>query len=182
MFQTLFLSKNSYFFLAIKLFSIILIVSNISSIDAKIKGLCRDSFLFACFHTKRIACFLIRFSSLAKDLLLVTVATQSTDGFQRFNRSVNIYGLKLNVLGLNQPWKGGDVARKPGGGQKIILLREFLETIRDQNDLVILFTDSYDVIINGDRKDILKKFHSFDARIVFSAEKYCWPDSSLAVC
>ncbi|KAI7697685.1 Multifunctional procollagen lysine hydroxylase and glycosyltransferase LH3 [Sarcoptes scabiei] len=153
MFQTLFLSKNSYFFLAIKLFSIILIVSNISSIDAKIK---------------------------AKDLLLVTVATQSTDGFQRFNRSVNIYGLKLNVLGLNQPWKGGDVARKPGGGQKIILLREFLETIRDQNDLVILFTDSYDVIINGDRKDILKKFHSFDARIVFSAEKYCWPDSSLA--
>ncbi|KPM08141.1 endothelin-converting enzyme 2-like protein 2 [Sarcoptes scabiei] len=79
-----------------------------------------------------------------------------------------------------KPWKGGDVARKPGGGQKIILLREFLETIRDQNDLVILFTDSYDVIINGDRKDILKKFHSFDARIVFSAEKYCWPDSSLA--
>lgn len=31
------------------------------------------------------------------NLVVVTVATQITEGFLRFNRSVNLYGLKLEV-------------------------------------------------------------------------------------
>ena len=29
--------------------------------------------------------------------------------------------------------------------------------------------------------DILEKFHKFNARVVFSAEGFCWPDKTLAV-
>lgn len=35
--------------------------------------------------------------SLGKELVIVTVATHATDGFHRFNRSINLYGLKLEV-------------------------------------------------------------------------------------
>lgn len=32
----------------------------------------------------------------------------------------------------------------------------------------------------GSPTDILNQFHAMDARVVFSAEPYCWPDQSLA--
>ncbi|KAH9399042.1 Procollagen-lysine,2-oxoglutarate 5-dioxygenase 1 [Tyrophagus putrescentiae] len=116
-------------------------------------------------------------------LVVVTVATHITDGFQRFNRSVHLYGLKLEVLGLHQEWKGGDIARLPGGGQKIRLLKKYLESVSTQSDLVVLFTDSYDVIMSapGGPEEILARFRAFEpARVVFSSEKYCWPDPKLA--
>ena len=37
---------------------------------------------------------------------------------------------------------------------------------------------SYDVIFSGLLVDIVKQFKKFNARIVFSAEEYCWPDKS----
>lgn len=40
---------------------------------------------------------------------------------------------------------------------------------------------SYDVIFAVGKDEILEKFKAFDCSIVFSAEGYCWPDSSLAV-
>lgn len=86
------------------------------------------------------------------------------------------------VLGLNQEWKGGDITRSPGGGQKIRLFKKYLESVSTQKNLVILFTDSYDVILNGGPSEILTRFRSFDnSKVVFSSEKYCWPDPSLAV-
>lgn len=41
---------------------------------------------------------------------------------------------------------------------------------------------SYDVVLTGGADDILEKFRKFDARVVFSAEGYLWPDRSLEVC
>lgn len=43
--------------------------------------------------------------------------------------------------------------------------------------LLIIF--SYDVIVTSGEEEILNDFKSFNANVVFSAEKYCWPDSSL---
>jgi hypothetical protein len=40
---------------------------------------------------------------------------------------------------------------------------------------------SYDVIINGKEKQILDLFDQFKARVVFSAESFCWPDATLEV-
>lgn len=95
-----------------------------------------------------------------------------------------LFSLKTQVLGLHQEWKGGDIARLPGGGQKIRLLKKYLKSVSTQSDLVVLFTDSYDVIMSapGGPEEILARFRAFEpARVVFSSEKYCWPDPKLAV-
>lgn len=39
---------------------------------------------------------------------------------------------------------------------------------------------SYDVIFLGDLSTIVERFLDTDARVLFSAEAYCWPDKSLA--
>ncbi|XP_022258413.1 procollagen-lysine,2-oxoglutarate 5-dioxygenase 2-like, partial [Limulus polyphemus] len=113
-------------------------------------------------------------------LLVVTVATSETEGFQRFMSSAKLYGYQVEVLGLNEPWEGGDVLRYPGGGQKVNLLRNEMEKHKDKDDLVILFTDSYDVIFTDGPQEILKKFYKSKAKVLFSAEGFCWPDESLA--
>ena len=114
------------------------------------------------------------------DLRVFAVATESTPGFERFNRSLDVNGLRGEILGFGSEWKGGDVTRGPGGGQKILLFRDALKRFKDDDNMIVLFTDSYDVIITAGAEDILTSFESFKADIVFSAEPFCWPDSSLA--
>ena len=79
---------------------------------------------------------------------------------------------------MGDEWKGGDMS-KPGGGFKINLLKEELANHKDNKNLIIMFTDSYDVLLLAGKKEILKKFKSFEAKVVFGAEDFCWPDSSL---
>ena len=45
-----------------------------------------------------------------------------------------------------------------------------------------MFTDAYDVLLLEDGSTILGKFktHFPEARVVFSAEPFCWPDVNLA--
>lgn len=38
---------------------------------------------------------------------------------------------------------------------------------------------SYDVIFLSDLESIVQKFKTFEARVLFSAEGFCWPDKSL---
>lgn len=87
--------------------------------------------------------------------------------------------VSLQVLGMGQEWLGGDM-NYAGGGYKVNLLKKELEEHKDKPNLVILFTDAYDVIFTGDDKEILAKFNEFDAKIVFGAEGFCWPKESLA--
>lgn len=44
----------------------------------------------------------------------------------------------------------------------------------------LLCSSSYDVIFLGGLSTIVERFLDTDARILFSAEGYCWPDKSLA--
>ncbi|MBI5273952.1 MAG: hypothetical protein HY860_02725 [Chlamydiales bacterium] len=48
------------------------------------------------------------------------------------------------------------------------------------DDDVLLFVDAFDVVILQDKQTILDLFFSFHHPIVFGAEKYCFPDQSLA--
>ena len=69
-----------------------------------------------------------------------------------------------------------------GGGQKINILRENLARYKNDKKKVILFTDSYDVILTQTPDFLLSKFETFkSARIVFGAEDFCWPDKALQV-
>uniref|UniRef100_A0A1B6LRI1 procollagen-lysine 5-dioxygenase n=1 Tax=Graphocephala atropunctata TaxID=36148 RepID=A0A1B6LRI1_9HEMI len=114
-----------------------------------------------------------------EDFLLLTVATEETDGYSRFIRSTEVYNVPTKVLGMGQQWEGGDM-KSTGGGHKVLMLRDALKPFSSDSNKVIMFTDSYDVVVLGPPSDILEQFHTLDARLVFGAEQNCWPDQSLA--
>ncbi|XP_030072049.1 procollagen-lysine,2-oxoglutarate 5-dioxygenase 2 isoform X2 [Microcaecilia unicolor] len=113
-------------------------------------------------------------------LLVLTVATKKTDGFQRFKQSAKHFNYTVKVLGEGEEWKGGGAANSIGGGQKVRLLKKALASYAGQEDLLILFTDSYDVIFAGDPEELLKKFQEAHHKVIFAAEGLVWPDKRLA--
>lgn len=54
---------------------------------------------------------------------------------------------------MGEAWKGGEVGRSIGGGQKVKLLKKAMEDLADQEDLVVLSVDRYSYL-----KIILKLF------------------------
>uniref|UniRef100_A0A7N9AMV3 procollagen-lysine 5-dioxygenase n=1 Tax=Mastacembelus armatus TaxID=205130 RepID=A0A7N9AMV3_9TELE len=115
-----------------------------------------------------------------KNLLVITAATEETDGFSRFMRTAKEFNYTVKVLGLGQDWKGGDVARTVGGGQKVRWLKKELIKHSEKKDMVVMFVDSYDVIFASGPGELLSKFSRLGHRVVFSAEGFCWPDQRLA--
>ncbi|KAM6978085.1 procollagen-lysine,2-oxoglutarate 5-dioxygenase 2 isoform 2-T2 [Aplochiton taeniatus] len=95
-------------------------------------------------------------------------------------QSANYFNYTVKVLGLGEEWKGGDVGHSIGGGQKVRLLKEAMESLADQEDLVVLSVDSYDLIFAGGPKEILRKFQQANHKVLFSAEGLIWPDKRLA--
>lgn len=114
------------------------------------------------------------------ELLVLTVATQATDGFQRFLKSADRHGLNVTVLGMGDMWRGGDLACCQGGGQKVSLLRAALQTLTSDYDGLVMVVDSYDVVFVGGATELVKAFQKLDANVVFSAESFCWPNPALA--
>lgn len=84
--------------------------------------------------------------------------------------------IDLNI-GKNIIWRGGTM-EGPGGGQKINLMKEYLSTVDE--DTIVMFVDGYDTFIAASREEILSRYLGFNKDIVFSAEKTCWPDQSMA--
>uniref|UniRef100_A0A7N6BBF7 procollagen-lysine 5-dioxygenase n=1 Tax=Anabas testudineus TaxID=64144 RepID=A0A7N6BBF7_ANATE len=115
-----------------------------------------------------------------ENLLVITVATEETDGFLRFMRTAREFNYTVKTLGLGEEWKGGDVARTVGGGQKVRWLKKELLKHSEDKDMVIMFVDSYDVIFASGPEELLSKFTRLGHRVVFSAEGFCWPDQKLA--
>ncbi|XP_014782723.1 multifunctional procollagen lysine hydroxylase and glycosyltransferase LH3 [Octopus bimaculoides] len=128
-----------------------------------------------------ILCALLDLYMVAcQELLIVTIATKETDGFRRFMKSCNKYKLKVSVVGMGTKWEGGDMDMGVGGGHKINLLKDELKQYSDRKDLIIMFTDSYDVVFTNGSEDILSKYKKLGSRVVFAAEGFCWPDHTLA--
>ena len=117
--------------------------------------------------------------NVRKDVILVSVATDFNDAVKRYIDTSRKYGFDPIILGLNKQWKGGNMAAGMGGGQKVNMLREFLKTV-DNNKLVI-FTDSYDVIANNHINVMIENYKKYyNDKIVFGSEKSCWPNRGLA--
>ncbi|XP_006637768.2 procollagen-lysine,2-oxoglutarate 5-dioxygenase 2 isoform X1 [Lepisosteus oculatus] len=113
-------------------------------------------------------------------LLVLTVATQETDGFLRFMQTAKYLNYTVKVLGRGEEWKGGDVGKSIGGGQKVRLLKEAMQEFAEQEDLVVMAIDSYDVIFAGGPEELLKKFQQANHKVLFAAEGLIWPDKRLA--
>lgn len=88
----------------------------------------------------------------------------------------NLSDIDINV-GKGVSWRGGTM-QGPGGGQKINLMKQYLSSVSD--NCIIMFIDGYDTFIAATRQEILNRYLEFDKEIVFSAEKICWPDTSIA--
>ncbi|XP_062901467.1 procollagen-lysine,2-oxoglutarate 5-dioxygenase 2 isoform X1 [Mobula hypostoma] len=115
-----------------------------------------------------------------ENLLVLTVATQETDGFKRFMQTAKHLNYTVKVLGAGEEWRGGNIPHSIGGGQKVRLLKKEMQNHADDDDLVILFTDGYDVLFAGGPEELLTKFQQFNHKVVFSADGYIWPDNRLA--
>ncbi|XP_061492936.1 procollagen-lysine,2-oxoglutarate 5-dioxygenase 2 isoform X2 [Rhineura floridana] len=113
-------------------------------------------------------------------LLILTVATKETDGFHRFLQSAKHFNYTVKILGKGEEWKGGEVLNSIGGGQKVRLLKSVMESYADQEDLVVMYVDCYDVIFAGGPEELLKKFQQANHKVVFAADGLIWPDKRLA--
>uniref|UniRef100_A0A4W4DYC0 Procollagen-lysine,2-oxoglutarate 5-dioxygenase 1 n=1 Tax=Electrophorus electricus TaxID=8005 RepID=A0A4W4DYC0_ELEEL len=113
-----------------------------------------------------------------RKLLVLTVATKETDGFKRFMRSAKQFNYTVKVLGRGEKWNGGSYLSAPGGGQKVRLLKSALDDVKEE-DKIILFIDSYDVVFSSGPKELLKKFQQARHKVVFSSETLIWPDRHL---
>ncbi|CAM2110727.1 unnamed protein product [Caretta caretta] len=116
----------------------------------------------------------------ADNLLLITAATEQTEGYERFMHTARYFNYTVKTLGLGEEWRGGDVARTVGGGQKVRWLKEEMAKHAEREELVVMFVDSYDVVLAGGPVGLLRKFLAFESRVVFSAEGFCWPEWGLA--
>ncbi|XP_045395364.1 procollagen-lysine,2-oxoglutarate 5-dioxygenase 2 isoform X3 [Lemur catta] len=113
-------------------------------------------------------------------LLVITVATKETDGFHRFMQSARYFNYTVKVLGQGEEWRGGYGINSIGGGQKVRLMKEVMEHYAHQDDLVVLFTECFDVIFAGGPEEVLKKFQKMNHKVVFAADGILWPDKRLA--
>lgn len=74
-------------------------------------------------------------------MVVISVATEKTDGFKRFERSLKSFGYEYEIYGLDQEWKGGDIKNTAGGGQKVNILKKELEKYKNDETTILVFTD-----------------------------------------
>lgn len=68
---------------------------------------------------------------------------------------------------MGEAWKGGDVGRSIGGGQKVRLLMEAMKTLADQEDLIVLSVDRYGIFFSLVENVLLFLNHSVDSLLQF---------------
>ena len=119
---------------------------------------------------------------------LITVSSDiSHPGYKDFIETVKYNKIPHTVLGLDVEWRGTNM-EGPGGGQKINLLKEELSKWSEEklSTTIVLFTDSYDVLILGNIEEIKKKYYEAMQlykqmnSVLFAAEVDCWPNKNLS--
>jgi GR25 family glycosyltransferase involved in LPS biosynthesis len=95
---------------------------------------------------------------------------------EKLHFSSERHGFSFNNLGKNVNWRGTDMSG-PGGGQKVNLLKSYLDQLPDHD--VVLFADGYDVFVNDVLEEITRRYLEFKCKVLFAAEEWCWPDEGL---
>ena len=107
----------------------------------------------------------------------VTVATDKTKALKLFE-SANTHNSTIINLGKNIQWEGGVMENGKGGGQKINLVKEYIKDKKDSD--ILIFFDGYDTFLSNSIEEISYRFMEFSEQAVFSSERFCWPDETLA--
>ena len=106
-----------------------------------------------------------------------TVATDKTKALKLYESAKAKDSTIIN-LGKNITWEGGVMEAGKGGGHKINLVKEFIQDKKDSD--VLVFFDGYDTFLSESIEEITYRFMEFSERAIFSSERFCWPDESLA--
>ena len=110
----------------------------------------------------------------------VTALTVGTDESKchHLMQSGLYHDIKFINLGKGKNWEGGVMEKGKGGGHKINLIKSTLEGLAP--DDVVLFCDGYDVFINDNVEEFGYRYKEIGRKVIFGAEKICWPNQSNA--
>ena len=106
------------------------------------------------------------------DTHVLTVATDETKAHKLFS-SAKKFDANIINLGKGVKWEGGTMEGQ-GGGHKINLVKEYIKDKADHD--VILFLDGYDTFLTDHTDEIISRYIQFFHNIIFSSERFCWPD------
>ena len=106
----------------------------------------------------------------------VTVGTEEWK-CKKLYESARQNNIETINLGKGIVWEGGNM-NKSGGGHKVNLLREYISMLPDHD--VLFFSDAYDIILCTSLDEITGRYLEFKHDIIFSSERFCWPDEELA--
>ena len=88
-----------------------------------------------------------------------------------------VFKLMTGVTNLAERFPSVRISHDKGMGYKVILLRQHLDTLPDDDH--VLFTDAHDIRVTGSKEEIMARYWDFGADIVFGAERNCWPVKSM---
>jgi len=97
-------------------------------------------------------------------LHICTTASDWDPGVDKLLASSNANNLTVSILGMGEPFSLE---------KKIRDFHKFLSDLPDGD--VALFIDAYDILLLSNEETILERFFSFEAPIVFSGDKTCYP-------
>ncbi|GAB5366463.1 hypothetical protein AAMO2058_001145700 [Amorphochlora amoebiformis] len=85
-------------------------------------------------------------------------------------RSAAGVGVSIDIIGT-------EIRGAIGPAEKLVLIKRYVENIPKEslNSTILLFVDSRDVLIQGDKKQIIEGFVASDSRILFNSEGNCFP-------
>jgi hypothetical protein len=109
----------------------------------------------------------------------ITVATKPHYILDKLKERVATNKEKIIVLGEEENrtigWEGTQ-----NFGVKLREVSDFLKAAFLDKDDIVLFTDAYDVVYCGSKKEVIDRYLEFDHPIVFGCEKQCNPDPKRA--
>jgi len=112
-------------------------------------------------------------TSASPRLHVLTYATKATSMLCDSLRVAQRVNLKLVLLGWQEQYRGNF--------QKLEAAREYVARLPP--DDLVLFADAYDVLYVADEREIVRRYLEMQvdpSRVLFQAEKGCWPDWDMA--
>ena len=86
------------------------------------------------------------------------------------------HDIHFENIGKDIEWIGGDIVNSTGGGQKINILRDYIETLPD--DDVVFYCDGYDVFVVDKLDEFLYRYLELNHKVIFASEQFCWPSNN----
>lgn len=114
---------------------------------------------------------------LTSSLIHVTVCNKQHPGLSVLRLSAYKCGLQTRVLGLGSKTRIGH-GKSGGFGLKLQMLKEWLPTLHP--DQLVLFTDAYDVVLQGSFAPLEKWCLEHPDKVLFASERSNWPDPNAA--